>query len=295
MAGKRHDEGRVCLCDRPDGSCVGLAVRRLSQERVQELAEEIWAASTGDLLAARPLPDSKDPRSSRAGASAQAAYRRRRAQDRQRWRPALVWLVLTWGLIGAAPAAGLLLGMTVGAWLGWPAALLVAALAWSRLRFRSSAEVGIWQQQAAMQRRTAGLLGALEAEGCLVLHDVTLPGWLGSLEHLVVGPSGVWVIGSWQRQGRRPGTAAVPAGILRELRSHTQAIAEVLDGWAQVPIRSLLGVHGAWPRTRPTLGDIRVTAARQLVQVVRCGSPVAPGEEVERATSRLLEVLRPAA
>jgi hypothetical protein len=43
MAGKRHDDGRVCLCDQPDGSCAGLAVGRLSRDRVQELAEEIWA------------------------------------------------------------------------------------------------------------------------------------------------------------------------------------------------------------------------------------------------------------
>ena len=104
----------------------------------------------------------------------------------------------------AAPAAGLVAGVTVGAWLGWPAALLVAVLAWSRLRFRPSAEVGIWQQQAAMQRRTAGSLAPLADEGYLVLHDVTLPGLLDSLEHLVVGPSGVWVLQSWQRQGRRP-------------------------------------------------------------------------------------------
>src|SRR5512133_2663090 len=122
MAAKRHDDGRLCLCDRADGSCAGLAVRRLSSDRVQELAEEIWTASSGDLLPGRPR---SDPRSSRAGASAQAAYLRRRAQERQRGRPALVWLVLTWGLIGAAPAAGLVVGVTVGAWLGWPATLLV--------------------------------------------------------------------------------------------------------------------------------------------------------------------------
>ena len=65
-------------CDRPDGSCAGLAVRRLSSDRVQELAEEIWTASSGELLPARP---GSDPRSSRAGASAQAAYVRRRARN----------------------------------------------------------------------------------------------------------------------------------------------------------------------------------------------------------------------
>ena len=39
-----------------------------------------------------------------------------------------------------------------------------------------------------MQRRTAAVLGPLEAEGYVVLHDVTLPGWLDSLEHLVSAP-----------------------------------------------------------------------------------------------------------
>src|SRR5512133_4038519 len=101
MAAKRHDDGRLCLCDRADGSCAGLAVRRLSSDRVQELAEEIWTAASGDLLPVRPR---SDPRSSRAGASAQAAYQRRRAQEREAWRPALGRLVLTWGLIGATPA-----------------------------------------------------------------------------------------------------------------------------------------------------------------------------------------------
>jgi hypothetical protein len=290
MAGKRHDEGRVCLCDRPDGSCAGLAVRRLSSDRVQELAEEIWTASSGDLLPARPR---SDPRSSRAGASAQAAYVRRRAQERERWRPALVWLVLTWGLIGAAPAAGLLLSVTVGAWLGWPAALLLAAWTGWRLRFRPSAEVGIWRRQAAMQRRTAGMLGPLEAEGYLVLHDVTLPGWLDSLEHLVVGPTGVWVIGSWQHRRLLPGGAAPPQTV-RGLRGQAFAVAETLAGWASVPVRPLLCVHGPWPvRPRPTDG-VRVAGPAQLLDVVR-DRPRSRPTDLGQITNRLLDVLRPAA
>jgi hypothetical protein len=47
MAGKRHDDGRVCRCDRPDGTRAGLAVRRLSRDRVRDLAEEIRTASSG--------------------------------------------------------------------------------------------------------------------------------------------------------------------------------------------------------------------------------------------------------
>ena len=80
MAGKRHDDGRVCLCDRPDGTCAGLAVKRLSRDRVRDLAEEIWTASSGF---APPVRPDGDPRSSRAGASAQTAYRRRREAERE--------------------------------------------------------------------------------------------------------------------------------------------------------------------------------------------------------------------
>ena len=288
MAGKRHDDGRVCLCDRPDGSCAGLTVQRLSRDRVRELAEEIWTASSGDLLPARAGTDAPDPRSSRAGASAQAASRRRRDQERQSWRLGWAWWSLA--VIGAAGAGALLVGATVGDWLGWPAALLAAVWTGWRLRFRPSPGVGIWQRQAAMQRRTAGMLGPLADEGYLVLHDVTLPGWLESLEHLVVGPTGVWVVGSGQGRRRLPGEA----GMLRGLRWQTEAIAEVLDGWASVPVRSLLCVHGRWSSGPQSFQGSQVVVPRQLAQVVRSRSPVAP-DEVERAAARLLEVLRPAA
>jgi hypothetical protein len=57
MAGKRHEDDRVCRCGRAEANCAGQAARRLSHERVRELAEDIWTASTGKLLPARPAPD----------------------------------------------------------------------------------------------------------------------------------------------------------------------------------------------------------------------------------------------
>jgi hypothetical protein len=291
MAARYHDDGRVCLCDRPDGTCAGLAVRRLSRDRVGELAEEIWAGSSGDLLPSRPLTD---PRGSRAGASAQAAYRRQRDQERECWRPG--WLVLAWAMFGAAGGAALLIGLTVGAWLGLPMALLAAVLTWWRLRFRSSAETSIWRRQAAMQRRTAGMLQPLDDEGYLILHDITLPGWLASLDHLVVGPTGVWVVESGSRRRRLAvgGSDGAPAGTLRVLRGLASAIAEVLDGGAGIPVRAVLCLQGGWSVPPRVLQGIRVAAPRQLADVVRHGSTVAPWE-VELASARLLEVLRPAA
>jgi hypothetical protein len=56
-----------------------------------------------------------------------------------------------------------------------------------------------------MQRRTAAVLRPLAEQGHLVLHDITLQGWLDGLDHLVLGPTGVWVVASWRRRRLLPG------------------------------------------------------------------------------------------
>jgi hypothetical protein len=288
MGGKRHDDGRVCLCDRPDGSCAGLAVQRLSRDRVRDLAEEIWTASSGLLP---PVRAADDPRASRAGASAQVAYLRRREQERATWRPGWAWR--WWGVAGAALGAGLLIGLTVGAWLGWAAAVAAGVVAWSRLRFRPSPEVGIWRRQAAMARRTGAVLRSLAQEGHLVLHDVTLPGWLNGVEHLVAGPAGVWVVASWRCRRLLPG-GSPPPGTVHDLQRQADAVAEALEGVAQVPVRPLLCAHSLWSAPPQLSGGLLVAAPRQLPDAVRSGQPT-PSDELERATGRLLGLLRPAA
>jgi hypothetical protein len=288
MAGRRHDEGRVCLCDLPDGTCAGLLVRRLSQDRVRELAEEIWTASSGVVRPARPL---LDPRSSRAGASAEAAYRQHREHERAGWR--LGWRWWTTTVAGVAAAGGLIVGVSVGAWLGWLMALALATWTGWRLRFRPSPGVRVWRRQAALQRRTAEVLAPLSQDGYLVLHDVALPGLLDSLDHVVVGSAGVWVVQSWRRRRLLPSGDPPPA-TLRGLRGQADTVAETLEGWARVPVRPLLCVHSPWSVPPAIAGGIRVAALSQLPGIVRSGPSALPGEG-ERAASRLLEVLRPAA
>jgi Nuclease-related domain len=296
MAGKRHEGEHAGCCDQADGSCVGLAVRRLSQQRLAELAEEIWTASTGSLAPARP---SSDPRSSRPGASARAAYQRCRQQELEAWRPGRWWRA--GAVVATATAAGLLAGLVMGAWLGWSATLLAALVAGWRLRFRPSRGASVWRRQAALQRRTAGALQSLQQEGYLVLHDITLPGWPASLDHLVVGATGVWVIESRRAPltPRRRGTAprcanGDMAGPLRGLQSAAAAITDALAAGASMRARSLLCVQGAiWPGGRRSVEGTTLVSLRRLAVVVRQGSPLPP-REVEWATARALEVLRPA-
>jgi Nuclease-related domain len=208
------------------------------------------------------------------------------------WRPGWAWR--SCGVAGAALAVGLLIGATVGAWLSWPMAVVAAVLAWSRLRFRPSPKAGIWRRQAVMQRRTAAVLGPLEDHGYLVLHDITLPGWLDSLDHLVVGPTGVWVVESCRRQRRLGSDGLVPTGNLRGVRAQAVGVAEMLDGGAEVPVRSLVCVHGAWLGALTTLNGSWLAGPRWVANVVHSGSKLAPGD-VERAAARLLKVLRAAA
>jgi hypothetical protein len=298
MQGKRHESQPACRCDRTDLRCAALTVRQLSQDRVRELAEEIWARSTGGRP---PASHILDPRRSRPGASAFAAYRRYRQLERAARRLGWGWRAGAAG--AAAAAAGVLIGRSLGPWLGWWTGLLVALLTGWRLRFRPSAAARGWRRRVRMQRRSAGMLAALERDGYLRLHDVTLPGWPASLDHLVVGWTGVWLIRSWQptwpaalRKAISPKLAlGSPAGMARGLRDEAAAVADALAGATNLPVRALLCGHGwPWPAAGWPVSEVQVTTPRRLADAVRGGSRVR-GEVVDQAAARALEVLRPAA
>jgi hypothetical protein len=299
MPSKRREHDRACRCDRADGGCAALAVQRLSRTRVQELAEEIWTVSTGTTVPVQPL---LDPRGSRPGASAQAAYQRCRHKEREQMRDRW-WWPWRWLVVAAtALGAGLLVGLTLGAWLGWRMAVLAGLLAWWRVGFHPSATARFWRRQAQMQRRTAGVLDELEQQGWLVLHDVALPGWSASLDHLVIGPTGAWAIDSWRDSWpprRRMATSHRSArgligGRRADLSWKAEAVADSLAGTG-IPVQPLLCLHtGIRPPRRRSVQGIPLVGLRRLPDIVRHRSPV-QAVEVQRASARALQVLRPAA
>jgi hypothetical protein len=311
MADKRNGSDRACRCRQAHVDCVGVAVQRLSQERVLELAEEIWTASGADKLPA--VRATRDPRGSQPGASAQAAYRHCREQERGAWRHSLLWRA---GAVAAAAlGSGLLIGLAEGAQLGWRMAVVAAWAAGGADLFRrqrgdnrTSASARVWRRQAALQRRTAGALGSLTRDGYLVLHDVSLPGWPASLDHLVVGSTGVWVIHSWRRPWfARPRRTSSPepsrGGFpLRPLgpRVEAEVVGQVLTATgARLHLQPLVCVHGGcgWRLgPPPSVQGVRLVSLRQLPDVIRHGDGTrAQQGQVDRVTARLLEVLGPAA
>jgi Nuclease-related domain len=132
------------------------------------------------------------------GRSALVAARRRRAEELIAWMRSLAWrapLVAAAGLLGQVLA--IQAGLPYGALVGLAIALLVG---W-RLRFRPSEQVTARRRGGEGERRTARLLERLTRDGYVVFHDLAVPDSPANVDHLVIGPSGVFVIDSKQWSG----------------------------------------------------------------------------------------------
>ncbi|CUU57278.1 Nuclease-related domain-containing protein [Parafrankia irregularis] len=161
-----------------------------------------------------------------------AEYQRRRQLyaaergDRSR-RVAVVAAV---GAAGAGALAGFLCGLG-----GLPAvrvaqAAVLGALvvlgAFAIRYYRVPPEIEAWRLDAEAERRTARSLDRLGRAGYTVLHDRQLADSAGNIDHLVIGPSGAWVIETDTHGGP---IRQNPAGV-----------------WAgKVPLRAMLGLV-AW-------------------------------------------------
>jgi hypothetical protein len=226
---RHHDEDEEDLEElgTPVYQGTGLSVRALTAEELQrfldahagqpaELLGSGWAALDlpGDPLGvsrtrlgagrepAGPQPSvAAEPPSGSLGSpgrSALAAYRRRRAEELAAWTRTLAWRA---PLVAAAGLTVQVLAARVGLPQAGLAGLAVAALVGWRLRFRPSEPARAWQRGAQGERRTARLLDRLTRDGFVAFHDLAVPGSPANVDHLVIGPTGVFVIDSKQWTG----------------------------------------------------------------------------------------------
>jgi Nuclease-related domain len=221
----------------------------------------------------------------RPGSSAQARWRRIRAAEWTAWTRTLPWRVAaTLGIGAAGGLLGSLLAPRLGLVLGGLAAM---AAGWG-LRFRPSPVAIAWRRGAAGERRTARLLAPLERHGWVVLHDLAVPGSRANLDHLVIGPGGVFVIDSKQYRGRlqldptgRLWHGRYPlAPTLRAVSFEADQAAQVLTdpGVAVVPI---VAVHGAQvPWGKVVMDGVPVVPARRLPGMLRALPAVLGPERV---------------
>ena len=157
----------------PDDEQPGLSIRPLAHDDLDAILahldddpDELLAGTGAD----RPVVAVRVRATvGRPGASAHAAYQRRRAVELAGWLRGLPWrLAVTLGVgVAAAPLAprlSLLAGVAAASLAGWA------------MRFRLSPETRAWRRGAIGERRTARLLARLERHGWAVLHDLAVPG-----------------------------------------------------------------------------------------------------------------------
>jgi hypothetical protein len=259
--------------DRPSGS-----VRPLSQADLQAILNHL-TDDTDELLAGtgadQPVVAMRVRASvGRPGGSAQAAWRRARAAEWAAWTRTLPWRVAATLGIGAA---GGVLGSLLAPRLSLVLGVLAAVAAGWGLRFRPSPDAIAWRRGAAGERRTARLLAGLEPYGWAVLHDLAVPGSRANIDHLMIGPGGVFVIDSKQYRGR---LQLDPSG--RQWRGRyplaptVQAVEFEADQAAQVltdpdmVVVPIMAVHGAQvPWGKVLMDGVPVVAARRLPSMLR--------------------------
>jgi Nuclease-related domain len=221
----------------------------------------------------------------RPGGSAQATWRRMRAAERAAWIRTLPWRV---AVILGIGAGGGVLGSQLAPRLGLVIAALAAAVAGWALRFRPSPDAVAWRRGAAGERRTARLLDPLERQGWAILHDLAIPGSRANLDHLVIGPGGVFVIDSKQYRGQLPLDASgrlwhgryplAPA--LRAVDFEADQAAQVLPD-PDVVVVPIVAVHGPQvPWGKVVMNGVPVVAARRLPSMLRALPAVLGPERV---------------
>lgn len=125
-----------------------------------------------------------------AGGSAQAEYDRRaarHAEDLRQRRP----LILTAGAVVAVVALGvaIIVDPLYGGLI-----LVMDMLAVTATLVTIPNSITAWQTGAAGEVRTGLLLDPLIAEGYRILHDRKIPGSRANIDHIVVGPPGIFVV-----------------------------------------------------------------------------------------------------
>jgi hypothetical protein len=210
----------------------------------------------------------------RPGASSRAEYRRRRAAELTGWTAGLPWRL---AVVAAAALAGQQLATHTGLLDPWLAGLTAAAGAAWRLRFRTSQPTRAWRDGARGERATARRLRRLERHGYVVLHDLQVPGSHANVDHLAIGPAGVFVIDSKYYRGalqlggdgmlwygHYPLTQQLATAVWATLR-----VAEALQLPPEVPVVPLLVIHRApVPWGRLTVAGVQVIPPRALADTL---------------------------
>ena len=231
-----------------------------------------------------------------AGGSARAEFQRRRERDRERLRrarPALLAFGLAVAMIGLLLAA---FGPTPPGPVGLSFRIfyffiVVAAVVMTPVAmFALPASTIAWRTGAVGEERTGQLLLPLEAAGFCILHDRAIPRSRANIDHIVVGPPGVFIVETknYERKLSRRRKEQSAAQAKRE----AAAVAAVVAPLAVTPLVCVHRADLGWFKV--VVDGVRFVTPRELVKLLRKAPVHLTPEGVTRIVGQIDMALKPA-
>lgn len=268
-----------------------------------------------------------------AGRSSQREYERRRVKDKEARRrnlplalvlvflaPVVVYFAVHFGVgyfneqfpksfaeptnttvsntdpISADTANVLALALAGGAGVSF------ARAAWGRRRTTEA-----WATGAAGERKTASILARLERRGWIVLHDRRIPRSRANIDHVAIGPTGVFVIETKQYTGKVVVDRSTIRhngrkrdNIVAEAQKEAAALRQALDDHPAAgvfEVTPVICVHGAAVATsfwgRPVVDGVTVCSGRRLPKVLTRKGALLDATTVQELGRMANEKLRP--
>lgn len=237
----------------------------------------------------------------RAGSSAQREYEKRRARRAEEVRRRLsITIPLT--IVGGI-AAGLV-AEHVYRGLGWLAGIVV--LLYLGLQFWGAKQhIESYGKGAEGERKTGRVLEHRNPAGYRVLHDRRIPGSRANIDHIAIGPGGVFVIETKNYTGRLEirgdeifvsgrNRTSVLEQTWREAVAVQGALSELLTEF-ELDVVPLLCIHGVeFPWGKTAAQGVRLVGPRGLRKTLQSASPRLDESQIELLVKRAEQTLRPA-
>jgi len=246
------------------------------------------AAATGEVERPRPA--------SPAGGSTRAEFERRRQRDeerRRRARPAILAFGIAMAVVGLLLAT---FGPTPPGPIGpsyrmiYLVLVIAAAVATPVAMFALRGSTVAWRTGAIGEELTGDLLQPLQAEGFRIIHDRLIPRSRANIDHIVVGPPGVFGVETKNYDGKL--SRGRKEKFATQARREAEAVTAVID---PVSVTPLVCVHRAdlgWFKVE--IDGVRIVGPRELVKVLRNAPAHLTATEVARLTDRIDEAFAPA-
>lgn len=225
-----------------------------------------------------------------AGSSAQAEFERRRQRRAERVRRTLPAFV---GVTVVVMLLAYLVGQSVADARWGATAAGGVALLFLFTYLERPQTIEAWRIGAEGERKTGRHLAGLVEAGFVVLHDRKVPGYGGNLDHIVIGPTGVWAVetknlagkvvidGDSLRIGGRRQDKIVDQ-VYREAAAIQVALATSLRELA-LTVTPVICLHrGELPFFNKTVRGVRLASGRQLERLIRDGDVRLDSAEVQQ-------------